>query len=144
MKPILCLLIDDDQEEGEILNFAAEELSAPLKFMRVGNGRDAIDDLRDGKYRPDFIFLDLYMPRMDGIECLSRLKRLRQLAKVPVILYSTGITDKHRDELTRLGADGFLSKTSNIPDLARQLKSFFVSHPTYTESAKAAENHASC
>jgi CheY-like chemotaxis protein len=133
-KPILCLLIDDDQEESEILNFAAEELSEPVKCLRADNGREALDGLRAGKYCPDYIFLDLYMPRMDGVECLSRLKRLPQLGQVPVIVYSASLPESHREELRRLGADGFIEKTSNIPDLVKQLQSFFVSHPTFPET----------
>jgi CheY-like chemotaxis protein len=127
MKPLVCMLIDDDQEECEIFNFATEALKFPVQCVQAANGADAIAILSKGGFLPDYIFLDLYMPRMDGRECLQHLKRLPSLDGVPVIVYSTGLTEFQKGEMASLGADGFLEKAANIPDLSSELESFFAS-----------------
>ena len=137
MCALKCLLIDDDYEESEIFNFAADELTIPVRCQRAASGRDAIDGIAEGRFTPDIIFLDLYMPRMDGKECLASLKSLPGIDAVPVIIYSTGMTDHQRDELVRLGADGFLEKTTNIPDLTRELDAAFAARRSATALARA-------
>lgn len=122
MRPLVCFLIDDDHEESEIFSYATEELSVPVRFVRASTGAEAITALTEGHIVPDIIFLDLYMPRMDGKECLRRMKALPILAGVPVILYSTGLTDFQRGEMESAGADGIMEKASNIPELSRQLE----------------------
>jgi CheY-like chemotaxis protein len=122
MKQLTCLLVDDDHEESEIFNYAAEELRTPLRCHKSSNGKEAISMLVSGVCDPDFILLDLYMPRMDGAECLAVLKSLPGISKIPVIIYSTGISDEKHHEMKLLGANGFLEKTSNIADLAVQLQ----------------------
>ena len=46
-----------------------------------------------GYLAPDYIFLDLNMPGMDGLKCLDEIKKTKELHNVPVILYSHCITD---------------------------------------------------
>ena len=89
MQPFVCLLIDDDSEECEIFQYALEELKLPIECYLATSGKQALEDLKHRRLRPDYIFLDLNMPKMDGTQCLQEIKRLNDHADVPVILYST-------------------------------------------------------
>lgn len=56
---------------------------------------------------PSLIILDIEMPVMGGFEALEAI---RQRSNVPVLMFSTRDTDKHREKAAALGADDFLSK----------------------------------
>jgi CheY-like chemotaxis protein len=125
MKKIKCLLIDDDLEELEIFRFALDELSTPSVCYSARTGKEALKFLLTNKQHPDFIFLDMNMPRMDGKQCLAAIKKLETACRIPVILYSSTFIDHQKKDLLSLGATGFLTKTSSIPDLAAKLSRLF-------------------
>jgi CheY-like chemotaxis protein len=126
MKLPVCLLIDDDEEECEIFHYAAEELEQPLSFQKATSAREALSLLENGTIRPDLILLDLYMPRVNGRDCLKQLMSLPAAAGIPVFIYSSGLFDVQRKELETLGAQGFLDKTGNIPDLTNGLRTLLL------------------
>jgi CheY-like chemotaxis protein len=140
MKKIKCLLIDDDAEELEIFRFALEELDVPATCFSARTGKEALKFLLTSRQRPDFIFLDMNMPRMDGKQCLAAIKKLDGVAHIPVILYSCTFIDHQKRDLLNLGAGGFLTKTASIPDLARKLGNFFLSREKKEEKKSAILN----
>lgn len=77
------------------------------------DGQDALDWLTGGG-APDLILLDLMMPRVDGWEFLARRGEFPQLAGVPVIVVSGGLTDT---TVPIEGAALVLKKPVSIDDL---------------------------
>ena len=59
---------------------------------------------------PDFVLLDVEMPRLDGFEVLSHMRKDERLAKVPVIMISSRSGSKHKLRAADLGANAFLGK----------------------------------
>ena len=101
---------------------ALDELNPAIKRVMASNGEEGIKKLSlNPQIPPDYIFLDLNMPRMNGIECLKEIKKVRHLQKTKVIMYST--TDAHDvRELTRnLGADDFIVKPPSFLKLVEFL-----------------------
>lgn len=74
----------------------AEDGMTALKIMRV--------------VRPDIIFLDRYMPEMNGTELLRFLKSDQDLQSIPVIMVSTSSPEDLAEEARQHGANGFLTK----------------------------------
>ena len=74
---------------------------------------------------PDFIFLDFNMPKMNGIECLKKIRKLSPDPNLCVIMYSTEINYILQKALEE-GANGCLKKTATIQALSTVLKDFFV------------------
>jgi CheY-like chemotaxis protein len=128
MEPIVCLLIDDDSEESEIFHYALEELAFKVKCHSVTSGKEALSFLNNRPSKPDYIFLDLNMPRMDGKQCLREIRKLGKADSIPVILYSTAFLEGQKQDLETLGADGFITKTNSVFDLHTELAKFFASH----------------
>jgi len=119
---LLCFLIDDDPDDQEIFCMALDELNPAIKRVMASNGEEGIKKLSlNPLVPPDYIFLDLNMPRMNGIECLKEIKKVKYLQKTKVIMYST--TDAHDvRELTRgLGADDFIVKPPSFLKLVEFL-----------------------
>ncbi len=126
MKPIICLLIDDDAEEAEIFHYALEELNRPVKCVNVRSGKEAIVYLTKHPQTVDYIFLDMNMPRMNGIECLQQLKKLEVTNSARIILYSSTFLEEQKDMLLSMGAADFLAKTGSVFDLQNALFKLFA------------------
>jgi two-component system, NtrC family, nitrogen regulation response regulator NtrX len=76
----------------------------------VGSGAEALRAV--GEEAPDLIFLDIWMPKMDGLETLSEIKRLRPDA--PVVMISGHGTIETAVKATRLGAYDFIEKPLSL------------------------------
>src|SRR5687768_15181885 len=92
-KHIYCLLIDDDEDDKEIFNCALRNVDPEIIMQYSSCGSDAIKNLKDGHYKPDYIFLDLNMMPMMGIESLIEIKKIATCADVPIIIYSSMLNE---------------------------------------------------
>src|ERR1700712_5338707 len=89
-KRITCLLIDDDAEDQEIFSHALAHLNLNVDCVTASDGIHAIDKIKsDPNFNPYFIFIDVNMPKMNGIECLVEIKKISRFKNIPVYLYST-------------------------------------------------------
>ena len=122
----LCLLVDDDLDDHEIFSLALQDTRHYVDVIRAYDGVEAINFLRNpDEDLPDFIFLDLNMPRMNGAQCLAEIRKYEDLKHIPVIIYSTSSEIKDLIEAQQLGASAYIVKSSNILDLTLALKDFF-------------------
>jgi CheY-like chemotaxis protein len=121
-EPISCLLIDDDADDRYFFNMALNSLSKKIKAYYSPSALDAIDKLKSGEFKPDFIFLDLNMMPIDGLECLRRIKQISKVVDVPVIIYSTSIDEKMKYETLEAGAFDHFEKPSTLGELKNYLK----------------------
>ncbi len=113
-----CFLVDDDIDDQEIFMAAVSEVDKSINCVGIDNCEEAIDKLKtEVSNLPDFIFLDLNMPRLNGRQCLAELKKIAHLKHVPVIIYSTSSLNKDIEETKKLGADMFITKPSKFDDL---------------------------
>jgi CheY-like chemotaxis protein len=126
MKPIVCLLIDDDSEEAEIFHYALEELNRPVKCVNCKSGKEAIAYLNKHVGDIDYVFLDMNMPRMSGVECLQQLRKLPATNMVPIVLYSSSFIEEQKELLKAMGASAFLNKTGSVFDLQNSLFRLFA------------------
>lgn len=85
------LIVDDEPDVRGYLKMILED--AGFKVVTAGDGEEALDLIR--RDRPDFISLDLVMPRKSGHKLLFELKRDRELSRIPVLI----VTAHARDEL---------------------------------------------
>ena len=122
-----CLLVDDDLDDHEIFAMALEELSLQVELTSVYSAGQALELLRAGSVCPDYIFLDLNMPRMDGKQCLTEIKRIAGAGSIPVIIYSTSSEIRDLVDVQRLGAEAYIVKSSSIKELVSALTDFFES-----------------
>jgi CheY-like chemotaxis protein len=83
------LLVDDDDEFRARLAGLVDDLAHTI--IEVPNGREALDSIADR--RPDLVFLDLYMPVMNGREVLGVLREKAGLADIPVVVLTSAAPD---------------------------------------------------
>ena len=89
MQPKICLLVDDDPDDQEVFLTALADVSTSALCLVAPDGDRALELLYNEETMPDYIFLDLNMPRMNGFEFLAALKKSKILKNIPVIVYST-------------------------------------------------------
>ena len=122
----ICFLVDDDLDDHEIFQIALENLDVNIELRTAFDGRDALDRLeKDVLFLPDYIFLDLNMPRLNGLQCLHELKKTERLKNIPVIIYTTSSEERHKSQAIDLGAQEFITKPANVDELSQKLSSIF-------------------
>ena len=108
---------------------ALHKIDESSECVTAYNGQQAIDKLENQLFfLPDFIFLDLNMPLMNGKQCLERIKKNQKLLNIPVIIYSTSAQNKEVQEMKQLGANFFLQKPNLFEDLYNALNNIIVNN----------------
>ena len=103
------VLIVEDEED--IRNYLAFELSSIYKVMESTNGQEALDIITKGQ--PDLIISDIMMPVMDGITLCKKIKGNILTSHIPVILLTALSKDEDKAEGIETGADMYLVKPFN-------------------------------
>lgn len=117
------LLVDDDEDDQDIFKEAVCLINPNIKCLLAKDGEDGLAQLETVNPLPDYVFLDVNMPRMDGREFLKRVKGDARLAKIPVVIYSTSNHKHELGEYFRMGASNFITKPSEFNLLITYLKS---------------------
>ncbi len=79
-----------------------------MRVMTARDGVDALAILQDQV--PDIILLDIEMPRMDGYEVAARVRADERLRRVPIVMITSRVGEKHRARAIELGVDDYLGK----------------------------------
>jgi chemotaxis protein histidine kinase CheA/ActR/RegA family two-component response regulator len=103
----MVLIVDDSITVRELLSLTFKR--AGYRVEQARDGQEAWDKLRAG-LPCDIVFCDIEMPRMDGLEFLSRIQKDVALSKVPVAMLTSRGSDRHRQIAAQLGASGYFIK----------------------------------
>jgi CheY-like chemotaxis protein len=118
------LLVDDDADDRSLFIQAIFQVDKTITCYALSDGQQALKFLEDvNNPVPDYIFLDLRMPRIDGRKCLQKIREDDRLVKVPVIIYTTSTNVNDAKELADTGATHFISKPTNPEEVY-----YLVSH----------------
>jgi chemosensory pili system protein ChpA (sensor histidine kinase/response regulator) len=119
-KPLRILVVDDSISVRKVVsNFILQQGWLPVVAR---NGIEALERIREE--RPDFVLLDIEMPRMNGFEVLQALQGQAELRSLPVAMLTSRSADKYREKAAQLGARGFLNKPfkpDEVIELVRSL-----------------------
>lgn len=132
-KPIELLLVDDDQSDIYLAKRAFKKCKTPTQIQVARHGEEALSLLRrEGSHgearRPDLIFLDLNMPRMNGHEFLEAMKADDELKSIPIIVMSMSESDGDMLESYRLQAAAYVSKPIELEaftDVIRSVEDYW-------------------
>ncbi len=121
-----CLIIDDDQDDQEIFLICLKKIDETIDGYAVNDGIKALSLLTSNQgYIPDYIFLDVNMPKMNGISCLKELRKIEKLKDTKILMYSTTSETKVLNESREYGANGFIVKPMRTSELKEKLYSIF-------------------
>ena len=121
----ICFMVDDDIDDQEIFTIALDEIDQKVECVFASDGIEAVQKLLDDPlFEPDYIFLDLNMPKMNGKQCLEEIRKISRLSQTPIIIYSTSSEKKSITEVKLIGATAYFTKPSSISELAKKLAEF--------------------
>jgi len=124
---INILIIDDDTDDSDFLRDAIQQISPRTNCTIVSSSDEALEGLQTKQIpRPDLIFLDLNMPRINGMQCLGKLKATAGMSEVPVVIYTTSKSHEQNVESLKLGASHFVTKPSGFRQLCQVVRDVFA------------------
>lgn len=113
-KKIKVLLIEDDRIEVIKFNRAISSEFSNFNISLATNGKEALSLLETSI--PDIILLDLNMPDTNGIEFLTRVKKISELKHIPIIVLTTSSNSIDIKQCYTLGISGYLIKSLKYED----------------------------
>lgn len=114
------LLADDDTDDCNFFKEALKELPVATKLRTVNDGAQLMQLLSaKEEILPDALYLDLNMPRKNGVHCLTEIKQNERLKKLPVIIFSTSFDEEVVDLLYKLGANYYIRKPAEFSNLKK-------------------------
>lgn len=129
------LHIDDDKEDRMMLEEAIKELDAQIIVHQVEDAETALSFLKQSKQRsnlPDLIILDMNLPGMRGADLLGELKKDKELASLPLVIFTTASIMVYKDLLAKETIDLF-TKPSSPSELAEIVKKMLSHCPSPEE-----------
>jgi CheY-like chemotaxis protein len=122
-KPIRIFLVDDSHSDRMLFREMLREIDPSIIFTYAKDGVDAIMQLtQHDASLPDIIFLDVNMPRMNGVETLAAIKKYDNLKDIPVVMFSAGEMETYGNKAKELGANYCLKKSLEMLDNIREIK----------------------
>ncbi|MFC1601109.1 response regulator [Candidatus Sumerlaeota bacterium] len=118
IKEVNILLVEDDENDILAVQRAFEKNSISNPLFVVQDGEEALAFLNhekpyddEKKYPlPDIILLDINMPKMNGLELLSVIKREERFKSVPVVVLTSSKREWDKIESYKLGVNSFMIK----------------------------------
>ena len=93
-----------------------------FRVVLAMDGLQALEVLREE--RPVVVVSDIEMPRMDGLDLTRNIRRDAALAKLPIIMITSRIAQKHRDHAAALGVNHYLGKPYSEAELVGLVRAY--------------------
>jgi len=104
------LLLEDDLIDVLTIQRAMRQLAISNPLIVKGNGIEGLEYLNSCKGLPGLIFLDINMPKMNGIEFLNELKKNPLFRSIPVIILTTSKDQEDMLSTFNFGISGYMVK----------------------------------
>ena len=118
----ILLVAEDDEAISEMVCEALKE--AGFKTHRVRDGIEALNYVLES--RPDGIILDLILPRLNGFEVCSMVRKSRAVQWTPIIIMSGRTEHDDKMQAFELGADDYVSKPFRIEELIARVEAVLL------------------
>ncbi len=110
------LIVDDDPFIRKLIVTTLEGVST-FDLHEACDGEDAVEAAR--REGPRLVFLDIDMPRLDGIEACRQMRGEPTMAGAKIVMLTASADDSARERAAAAGADRFLTKPFSPLDLLR-------------------------
>ena len=115
------LIVDDSPTMRQLLAFALKRLPGVV-ISEAANGVDGLKKITGERF--DLIFTDINMPVMDGLKLVSLVRKDAALNNIPIVVISTEGAEEDRNRAFALGANDYVTKPVQSPqvqEVARRL-----------------------
>ena len=119
------LYVDDDPDDQEFFATSLAESRPQAKCFLAKDSISAFELIKTIPI-PNYIFIDLHLPKVNGIEMLRKLKAISEYAAIPTYILSTTLFEPHGVTIKEIGGSGFLRKPSSLNDFRVMFESVLV------------------
>lgn len=114
------LIVDDDPLIRNLLGQILEPFEEKgVKILTANNGLVAIESVR--RDHPDIVLLDVMMPKMNGFEVCSIIKKDPAISSVHIIMLTAKGQEIDKNKAIGIGADSYITKPFNIAELMNKV-----------------------
>lgn len=125
-KMLRVLIIDDDPDDRDLFCNGVHAINPEIECLTARHGSDALYLLNLPTFsKPDIIFLDLNMSRINGIQFLNIIQKDARLKLIPVVIYTTSKSVAEKELCLSLGAAHFITKPYTLSEFEQRLKFVF-------------------
>ncbi len=126
-RPPEILLVEDSITDATLIAKILAKAGISHNLRIVEDGVEAVSFLyREGRYdkmpRPDIIFLDLHLPKKDGLGVLAEIKSEPRLRNIPVIILTSSASQEDITKCYQMNANCYLTKPSTSEDFCRTVE----------------------
>jgi CheY-like chemotaxis protein len=130
--PLKILLADDEENDRLLFVDALSELKIKTIVHTVNDGVELMEYLsKSDSALPQLLFLDLNMPRKNGIECLKEIRANEKLNDIDIAIFSTSLSKNDIEETLINGANVYINKPNSFDALKEALNKVVITAYTY-------------
>lgn len=115
---IEILVVEDNPNDAELAIRTLKQSRISNQILWLDDGEKALDYLKgEGEYdgrnvksKPKVIFLDLKLPRMDGLQVVEQIRKIKNLENIPVVMMTSSQEQKDRIEGYKYGINSYITK----------------------------------
>jgi CheY-like chemotaxis protein len=127
----LILLVEDDDSEAMLMQVALRKNGVAVEVTRAQDGAEALDILfsADENTLPSVVFLDLNLPKVNGLEVLERIRSQERMRILPVVILSGSALESDIRSAYLLGANSYVRKPVSFEEfsgMVKQLTSYWL------------------
>lgn len=116
------LLVEDDEDNRELVQFVMKRSSLDVELLIAENGKIAVDLAK--QHIPDLILMDMQMPVMDGFQATKLLKSNPGTSHIPVIAFTAQAKMEDKKRTLEIGCIEHCSKPMDPEDLIKTIKKY--------------------
>ncbi len=121
------VIVEDDPNDAELIMRVLRKHNVANRTVLLKDGAEALDFFfsqgRFAQCPPNeslkVVLLDLKLPKVDGIQVLSRLKSDERTRNIPVVVLTSSAEDRDIKEAYRLGVNSYVTKPIKFDDFAK-------------------------
>lgn len=116
--PIDILIVEDNPADAELTIRALKKNIMTIRFFLVTDGEEALEYIfgmgryegRNLSIQPKVIFLDLKLPKINGLEVLKKIKENPSTRRLPVVIVTSSREPRDIESAYDLGVNGYIVK----------------------------------
>ena len=121
-KKLTIFYADDDLDDLEFFKIVIKQIGGNYEVVTYADGVELLDAIHNPPPNPHVVFLDINMPRMNGLEVLKKLRESTKYKHLPVIILSTSKDGPFVKQSLDLGANYYVPKSSRFDELKQSIE----------------------
>lgn len=110
LQAVVLLLVEDNPNDAELTQRALRKAQVDVRLDIARDGAAALDYLLSNRPKPKVVFLDLKLPKVDGIEVLRRIRGDDRTRSIPVVVLTSSQEERDINECYKLGVNSYVVK----------------------------------